>query len=142
MSARRCTAIGADGRPCRATPLRDAPFCFWHAPETADQAADARRLGGLRRRRERALVGAYDLSGLDTAGGLLRILEIAVTETIGLDNSLPRARTLLSAVGMGVRLLEAADHEERLAALEAAIERKPARDSGPALLDPDGEPSR
>ena len=42
--------------------MRSGSHCFWHAPDKSDEAAKARRLGGLRRKRERTIAGAYDLA--------------------------------------------------------------------------------
>ena len=50
-----CSAVKDDGSACRAAPLRARQYCFWHDPEHQDDAAEARRLGGLRRRRESAV---------------------------------------------------------------------------------------
>ena len=47
-------------------PLHDDPDCFAHDPERTAKAAEARRIGGLRRREESAIAVAYDLPGLDT----------------------------------------------------------------------------
>jgi hypothetical protein len=58
---RGCSHIHPGGRPCGATPMKDVPFCFWHAPGNEDVAAEARRLGGLRRKREKTL-GAPSIS--------------------------------------------------------------------------------
>ena len=52
-------ALKKNGRPCRAPALRAGSACFWHAPESTEAAAEARRLGGLRRRREGTIGGAY-----------------------------------------------------------------------------------
>jgi len=30
--------------------MKGEDFCFWHSPEHAEEAEEARRLGGLRRR--------------------------------------------------------------------------------------------
>jgi len=54
MVGRTCAYLMPGGRLCRATPLRDEPYCFWHAPETAEEAAEARRFGGLHRRKKQA----------------------------------------------------------------------------------------
>ena len=64
MVGRGCTHVLPDGRLCRATSLRDEPLCFWHSPDREEEAAEARRLGGLRRRREKTVSGAYDFAGL------------------------------------------------------------------------------
>ena len=121
MVGRTCSATAANGRVCRATPMRDAAFCFWHNPESDEEVTEARRLGGIRRRREKAVASAYDLGSLDTVGALRRVLELAVFDALGLENSIARARVLLSAVLAGAKLLEVGDFEARLAELEAAV---------------------
>jgi hypothetical protein len=121
MSSRRCSAIRADGRACGAVPLRDGPACFWHSAETAEDAAKARRLGGLRRRREKAVAGAYDLVAFDSIPGLRRIIEIAALDALDLDNSPARSRVLIACVFAALRLNLAGDLEARVAALEGAL---------------------
>jgi hypothetical protein len=121
LGSRRCKAIKQGGDRCLAPPLRDSNFCFWHDPEHQPDAADARRLGGLRRRREGTLQGAYDLDGLDTVLGIRRLLEIALLDTLGLENSVGRSRALIAGVLAAAKLLEVGEHEERLAAIEAAL---------------------
>lgn len=124
---RRCHAITDRGETCRQAPLHGQDFCFWHDPENASEAAEARRLGGLRRRRERTLQEAYALEGLDAVAGARRLLDVAVTEALALDNSLARSRVLIAAAHASARLLEVGELEDRLKALEAAV--------GPRLLD-------
>lgn len=51
-----------------------------------------------------------------------RLLQIAALDTRGLENSIPRARTLVYLVGVAGKLLEAGELEQRLAALEAAVQ--------------------
>ncbi len=91
-----------------------------HSPEYAEEVAEARRLGGLRRRREVAVSGAYEFDGLETVAGLRRLLVIAALDTLGLENSIARARTLVYLVGVAGKLLETGELEERLAFLENA----------------------
>ena len=82
MLGRACTYQLAEGRACRATPLRDAPFCFWHAPDTADELAEARRLGGLHRRKKRTVATIYGFNGLRTVEDHQGLLETLITETL------------------------------------------------------------
>jgi hypothetical protein len=110
-----------DGHACRAGPQRDRPFCFAHDPERAADAAEARRMGGLRRRKEGTIAVAYDLPGLDTVVGIRRLLDIVVTDGVGLDNGIPRLRVLISTAVAAMNLLKVGELEERLAALEAVI---------------------
>ncbi len=124
-----------DGRMCRAGPQRERPYCFAHDPERAAEAAEARRLGGLRRRKEGTVAVAYDLFGLDTVEGIRRLLEIVVTDGLGLENSIARLRALISTAVAATNLLKVGELEDRVAALEAAHRR--GEDTAPVvdLLD-------
>ena len=125
MVRRACWATKPDGTPCRAAPLTEGDYCLMHSPEHAEEVQEARRLGGLRRRREVTVQGAYERDGLRSVDGLLRVLEIAVLDTLGLDNSVARARTLGYLVGVGLKALEVGELEARLGALEAAVRARP-----------------
>lgn len=128
MAGRACTYVMPEGRTCRATPLRDAPFCFWHSPDTADELAEARRTGGFHRRKKRAVATIYGFSGLRTIEDLQTLLETLVTETMALDNSLSRNRTAGAFVTIGAKLLETGDLALRIAALEAVQHVPPDHD--------------
>ncbi len=122
MVARRaCVFVMTDGRGCRAGQQRDRPYCFSHDPERAEEAAEARRLGGLRRRKEGTIAVAYDLPGLDTVDGIRRLLDIVVTDGLSLENGIARLRALIATATAATNLLKVGELEERLAALEAAI---------------------
>jgi hypothetical protein len=110
-----------DGRQCRAGPQLDRPYCFAHDPERAAEAAEARKLGGLRRRKEGTIAVAYDLPGLDSVAGIRRLLDIVVTDGVGLDNGIARLRVLISTATAATNLLKVGEFEERLEALEAAV---------------------
>jgi hypothetical protein len=121
MVARACRAETGKGEPCRQAPVQDGEYCFWHSPDHTKEAAEARRLGGLRRRKEKAVSGAYEVEGLATIDQIRRLLEIAVLDTLGLENSIARSRTLAYIGQIALKLLEVGDFQERLQALEAAI---------------------
>src|SRR3569833_3090670 len=106
VTKRRCQARLPNGRPCRMPPLVDSEACWAHDPANADAAAEARRLVGLRRRREGALRGAYDFEGLTSVDEIRRLLEIATLDTLGLENSIGRARALIAAAQAAAKLLE------------------------------------
>ena len=125
---RVCKYVKESGGRCLATPLQDRDLCFWHDPEHQQEAAEARRLGGLRRRREGAIVGAYEVGELDTVEDLRRLLQIAVIDTLGLENSISRSRTLGYLTQVGAQLLERGEMEQRLQELEALL--------NPRLLEP------
>src|ERR1035437_4121028 len=120
-SKRVCRAATTDGKHCPATPLRDEDYCFMHSPDHAAEAAEARRLGGLRHRREKTLSLAYELESLGTVEGIVRVLDIALRDVLGLDNSVPRNRVLIGVAQAAARLLEVGDLAARVASLEAAV---------------------
>ena len=121
VKERVCQAVKEDGSRCEAPPLVDEDFCFWHSPKHAEEVAEAGRLGGLRRRREKTVAAAYDLDGLDTVSQVRRLLQIAVMDTLGLENSIARSRVLAYLAQVALKTLEAGALQERLAALEVAM---------------------
>jgi hypothetical protein len=121
VAARTCKSVKDDGEPCRAAPLQDGDFCLWHSPNHAEEAAEARRLGGLRRRKEKAVSGAYDFQASNEVGQVRRILEIAVLDTLSLENSVARSRRLAYLAQVALKALEVGEFQERLQALEAAV---------------------
>ncbi len=128
MVARRtCSATTQDGGRCGANPQRDKDVCFWHDPEHEEEMNEARRLGGLRRRREKAVSGAYDIEGLENVGQVRRLLEVAVMDTLQLENSIARSRALAYLSQVALKMLEVGELEERLQALELAVGPKKAR---------------
>ena len=128
MVSKTCSYRRETGQACRAAPLRDGDFCLWHDPEHTEEVAEARKIGGSRRKRERTVAVAYDFEGLTSADSIRRLLEIAVVDTLSLDNSVNRNRTLAYLAQGAIRLLDHAEHEDRIRALEAAL--------GPRLVKP------
>ena len=134
VAPRSCAFVMPDGRACRAGRQRERPYCFAHDPERAEEAAEARRLGGLRRRREGTLALAYELPGLDSVAGIRRLLEVVVVDGLGSEQGIARLRVLIAAAGAATKLLETGELEERLAALEA-VHQRPASET---LIDEEG----
>ena len=128
-SRHTCRALKGNGRPCRAPALHAGSACFWHAPESREAAAEARRLGGLRRRREGTVGGAYALEGFRTGADLQRVLELALADTLELENTVPRTRALTQLVSVAARVKETTELEARLRALEVGVGRE-APDAG------------
>lgn len=124
MSARACSFVKENGEPCGAAPMRDGDYCFWHCPEHAADAAEASRLGGLRRRKERITTGVYDLEGFGSVEGIRRFLEIAALDTVALDNSVARSRTMAYIAQVGLKVLQVGELEKRVQALEDALQSR------------------
>lgn len=81
-------------------------YCFWHDPESSEEAAEARRVGGRRHRREKVVSSAFDFGGLDGPDDVRRLLEIATLDTLALENSIARNHTLVALAMASVWLLE------------------------------------
>jgi hypothetical protein len=137
---RGCTATTAQGKPCGSPALRDERFCNMHHPDHAAEVAEARRLGGVRHRKEATLSAFYDLGDPGSIEGAIRLLHIAALETLALDNSVARNRTLVAVASASVRVIEAAELAARIAALESALglERERGRTDEPIF--PEREP--
>ncbi len=121
---RQCAALGPKGEPCRAAPLKDSRFCWVHTPERIKEVQEARRLGGLRRRRESTISSAFQFESLNSVEGIRRIIEIAVIDTLELGNSIARSRALAYLAQVALHSLEVGDLEQRVAALEQTVQEQ------------------
>jgi hypothetical protein len=124
LTKRKCAALGPSGQPCQSPPLHDSQFCFMHSPEHAQEAQDARRMGGLRHRKEATISAAYDIEDLNSLDGVRRVLWLVATDTLSLDNSVSRNRTLIYLMVVALKVIEVGAHEERITTLEQAVRGK------------------
>ena len=121
MPNRACDYIKPSGQVCGAPPLRGGRFCFWHSSERSEDVKQAQRLGGIRRKREKTVALAYHVDGIRDVEQARRILEIALVDSLSLDNSVPRNRTLVAIAQTGLKVFETSELEERLAVLEQTL---------------------
>jgi hypothetical protein len=121
VAIRACKGLKEGGGRCQAPPLLDGDLCLMHSPEHAEEVQEARRLGGLRRRKEKITSDAYDFEGLSDVGQVRRLLEIAALDALGLENSVARSRTLAYLAQVSVKLLEVGELAERIDALERLV---------------------
>ena len=121
VTHRHCAATRADGQPCGMPPMADSEFCWAHDPANAEAAAEARRLGGMRHKREGTLASAYQFDGLGNVYDIRRLIEIAVLDTLGMENSIQRARTLAYLAQTALKSLEVGEVQDRLAVLEESV---------------------
>ena len=129
VNNRGCKFVMPDGRLCRSSALRGEEYCLFHSPDHEEEAAETRRLGGLRRRKEKTVAAAYDLEGLRSVEAVQRLLEIATLDALALENSVARVRALTYICQTGLKCLEQGELEERVEMLEAALK---SRDPSPA----------
>jgi hypothetical protein len=133
---RSCAADTNAGRPCGAPAQRRSTFCYWHDPEKAEDLAEAQRLGGLRRKRERTVAAAYDFTGLGSVESILRLFEIAAIDVLGLETSIAKSRVLINAGSAALKLLEIGDLQTRIELLESALKARPSEPPGGLLGEP------
>lgn len=129
--SRTCKALRSrDGQPCEAAPLKDDEYCRFHSPNVAEEVQEGRRVGGQRRRRELAIAGAYEFEGLEDVGSIRRLVEIATSGTLELENSVTRNKALASFAQVAAGLLEKSEFARRLEELESVVlPRKEQRDT-------------
>ena len=58
------------------------------------------------------------------------MVEVVVTDLLGMDGTIPRARTLLTAAQVAAKLLESGELEERLEAIETVLGERLRRAAG------------
>lgn len=124
LSLRACTARKQNGERCASSPMRDGDECFWHSPDHAEAATEARRLGGLRRRKEGTIAGAYDFAGLGSVVEIRRLVEIVVLDALSMESSIARGRLLIAAAQAATKLLEVGELEGRVDHIETALRLK------------------
>ena len=121
MTHRLCAFRFPNGEACHSPPLHDGDYCLLHSPEHAKEVQDARRIGGLHRKREVTLSAAFDFEGLETVDGIRRLLQIAATDVLGMESSAARSRQLVYIAMAALRVLEVRDFEQRLLGLEQSV---------------------
>ena len=121
VTRRLCAFRFPTGEPCHSPPLHDSDYCLMHSPEHAKEVQDARRIGGLHRKREVTLSVAFDFEGLETVDGIRRLLQIAATDTLGMESSPARSRQLVYIALAALRVMEVRDFEQRLMGVEKSV---------------------
>jgi hypothetical protein len=121
----KCQAITQNGAPCSAYAVADSDYCFHHDPACGAQRHAARSKGGRARHgRHIGPVGQAPPVTLETMADVAVLLRRTINQTLQLENSLQRARTIGYLAGLVLKALEMSTLEERVAALETAFERR------------------
>ncbi len=94
MEVKPCKGTNERGEPCSAPRVEGREYCFWHDPDTANERAAARKLGGLNRRQVKATkpVGPVQV---ETPEELLILVEKALSDCFALENSISRAKAIV-----------------------------------------------
>ncbi len=78
-------------------------------------------MGGMRRKREATIRLAYDVGGLGSVDDIRRYAELAMNDTVSLDNGPQRNRLIFYGCQVAATLLKTGELEDRIESLEAAV---------------------
>ena len=115
-----CQFVKDTGEPCRAPALSGEEFCRFHSPDHTEEVAESRRVGGQKRRQQKAVVEIFNFRGLRNVSDIQDLLESISIDTLALPNSVPRSRTLIYLSQTALGCLEKGVWEGQVHALEAA----------------------
>src|SRR5439155_24641758 len=90
-------------------------------PANPEAPSEARQLGGMRHKREEPVAGPYRFEGLGNVQDIRRLIQIAVLDTLGMENSIQRSRPLAYLAQTALKSLEVGEVQERLAVLEESV---------------------
>lgn len=123
-TGRNCTALNRKGQPCQCHAIAGSTFCHFHEPSRAAQLAAQRKRGGMARHgRNVGTTGAPSDQPvvLRTLADLTAFCEKVAGDLYTLENSINRARALVSLGGLALELVKTTELETRLAALETRL---------------------
>ena len=93
-----------------------------HDPASAKERAEARAAGGRARHGRTLGTGDNGPVTIETMADVVALLERAVNDTLALENSIARGRAVGYLAGALTRALQFAELEDRVTALERALE--------------------
>lgn len=122
MNARKCQATTQDGAPCQAYAVEGSDYCFFHDPERAvERRLACSKGGGARHGRLIGPVGQAEPVQLQSMADVAALLRQTINDTLQLENSLHRSRTLGYLAGQYIRALDMAALQRRVTALEYTL---------------------
>ena len=120
MSKTQCKANNQTGERCKAF-ANGSGFCFMHDAAKGKQRALARRAGGLATKTPHFADASLLPSKVRSIEDVFAVLDYALRETVGLDNSINRGRLLVSISHGFIEALRVGELEKRLEAIEMAL---------------------
>jgi len=114
---RKCKITG-----CKAHPLRDADYCYQHAPERAQERREARSRGGKTRSAPKVLKDAN--FKLITIGDVKKLLGEIANASLRGDIDISRARTVGYLASLIITCIKDHDLEKRMEKIEEILKSK------------------
>lgn len=123
MSKKQCEANNKDGEKCKAF-ANESGFCFMHDTSKGIERAIARRNGGLATKKPHYADAERLPDSIRKIEDVFIVLDYALSETVGLDNSINRGRLLVSIAHGFIEALKIGELEKRLEAIEIALKTR------------------
>jgi len=120
MLKKQCSADKRNGERCKAFANGNG-VCFMHDATKGKERAIARRNGGLATKKPHFADVSLLPSKIRKIEDVFIILDYALLETVGLDNSINRGRLLVSIAHGYIEALKVGEFEKRLEAIENAM---------------------
>jgi len=124
MAARQCAYVHASDRACKGFAVTGSRFCFAHDPAQASKRDDARRRGG-----QAGKVKPLPESTLAvrSMGDVLKLIETTINDVRAGRVDVKVANAVGYLANVSVKVIQQADIEVRLEALESVLEPDRAR---------------
>ena len=117
---KQCNANNKQGERCKAF-ANENGVCFMHDATKGKEKALARRNGGLATKKPHFADASVLPSSIRTIEGVLIVLDYALQESVGLDNSIQRGRLIVSIAHGFIEALKVGVLEKRLESIENAL---------------------
>jgi hypothetical protein len=118
----RCSSLTRAGQPCRAWAAPGGRLCIFHDPAHREQARRIQANGARKSNRLRSIRGAR--AKLDSAVGLLKFAGTLVHRIVEGEIEPETARSALYGIAICQKLVEVAEIEKRMRAIEAQQGRR------------------
>lgn len=120
---KQCNAENKRGERCKAF-ANESGVCFMHDATKGKERAIARRNGGLATKQPHYADASVLPSSVRNIASVLIVLDYALREAVGLDNSIQRGRLLVSIAHGYIEALKVGEMEQRLEAVELALKMR------------------
>jgi hypothetical protein len=120
---KQCRANNKQGERCKAFG-GESGLCFMHDAAKGKERAIARRNGGLATRQPHYADASLLPLSIRKIEDVYFVLDYALQETIGLDNSIHRGRLLVSIAHGYIEALKVGEFEQRLEVVEMALKTR------------------
>ncbi|MCA1625455.1 MAG: hypothetical protein LC768_09795 [Acidobacteria bacterium] len=120
---KQCKAENRRGEQCKAF-AGESGVCFMHDATKGKERAIARRNGGLATKQPHYADASVLPLTIRNSASVLIVLDYALQESVGLDNSIQRGRLLVSIAHGYIEALKVGEMEQRLEAVEVALKSR------------------